>query len=420
MKHTLLPAVFPLRSLFLAALLASPWAGAETLKVSIAGDSTVANYKPGEPIAGWGQVLGLYLSEGVLVENHALGGRSTKTFLAEGRWDKLLAGKPKYVLVQFGHNDNHAKGRPESTDAATDFKDYLRQYADTAKTVGVTPIFVTPPHRRNYAGKEPTAELAPYAEAMTTVAAEKGLFCVDLHAATGKLLRELGESGAETLYCRPTDRTHFSPAGAYRIAGLLAESLKGDGSPMKTLFRDHPLPLPGVAKAAPKGSKVPPSASVHVFGVSAKVSMQFEGGSDGVTGTPASWMKENADQRLVVGTQPVTADWTQCYFAFTPKSSGSVMLIVMGSDKETYVCYDDFEVTSSTLDNGGFEQTGADGQPLHWAPLAKAVCDNRSGKAHSGSAFVKCTANDRYNQYLNVKAGEKVTVSFWIKADGVN
>ena len=420
MKNNFRAAAFSVRNFFLAALLAASWAKAENIKVSIAGDSTVANYKPSEPIVGWGQVLGLFLNEGVAVENLAVGGRSTKTFLSERRWDKLLAGKPKYVLVQFGHNDNHAKDRPESTDAATDFKDYLRQYADTAKTAGVIPIFVTPPHRRNYSAKEPSTELAPYAEAMKAVAAEKGLFCVDLHEATGKLLRELGESGAEPLYCRPTDRTHFSPAGAYRIAGLIAQSLKAADSPMKTLLRDHPLPLPEVAKAAPKGPKVLPSASVHVFGVSAKVSMQFEGGSDGVTGVPASWMKENADQRLVVGTQPVTADWTQCYFAFTPKSSGSVMLIVMGSDKETYVCYDDFEVVGSSLDNGGFEQRGADGQPLHWAPLAKAVCDNSSGKAHGGSAFVKCTANDRYNQNLNVKAGEKVTVSFWIKADGAN
>ena len=420
MKYHLLSAAFLLRSLLFAAILASPFARAENIKVSIAGDSTVANYKPGEPIAGWGQMLGLFLNDGILIDNQAVGGRSSKTFLSEGRWDKLLAGKPRFVLIQFGHNDNHAKGRPESTDAATDFKDYLRRYAATAKTAGVTPIFVTSPHRRNYNGKEPTTDLAPYAEAMKTVAAEKGLFCVDLHEATGKLLRELGESGAETLYCRPSDRTHFSPAGAYRIASLLAESLKATDSPMKKLFRDNPLPLPESAKPAPKGPKVLPSAVVHVFGVSAKVSMQFEGGSDGMTGAPASWMKENADQRLVVGTQPVTAEWTQCYFAFTPKSSGSVMLIVMGSDKETYVCYDDFEVAGSNLDNGGFEQLGADGQPLHWAPLAKAVCDNSSGKAHGGSAFVKCTANDRYNQNLNVKAGEKVTVSFWIKADGLN
>ncbi len=419
MKRHFLSAAILLRSLLLTAILAAPWAGAANLKVSIAGDSTVGTYKPGEPIAGWGQMLGLFLNEGILADNQAAGGRSTKTFLGEGRWDKLLAGKPRLVLIQFGHNDSHAKERPESTEAATDFKDYLRQYAETAKAAGVTPVFVTPPHRRTYNGKEPSTELAPYAEAIKTVAAEKGLFCVDLHADTGKLLRELGESGAEPLYCQPSDRTHFSPAGAYRMASLIAASLKANGSPMKTLFRDNPLPLPEAAKPAPKGFKVLPGAAVHVFGVSAKVSMSFAGGSDGVTGAPASWMKENADQRLVVGTQPVTAEWTHCYFAFTPKSSGRVMLIVMGSDKDNYVCYDDFEIAGSALDNGGFEQAGADGRPLHWVPMAKAKYDNSSGQAHGGSAFVKCTANDRYSQNLEVKAGEKVTVSFWIKADGL-
>ena len=107
------------------------------LRVVIVGDSTVCNYPENRPERGWGQFIQERFNDGaVIVTNLAASGRSTKTFIKEGRWQKALEQKPDYVLIQFGHNDSHAPERPESTDAATDYKDYLRRYVDESRGRG--------------------------------------------------------------------------------------------------------------------------------------------------------------------------------------------------------------------------------------------------------------------------------------------
>ncbi|MEI8247211.1 MAG: rhamnogalacturonan acetylesterase [Lentisphaerota bacterium] len=218
--------------------------GEEKVKIALAGDSTVANYKPGDNIAGWGQMIRLFLSDSCEVENLAVGGRSTKTFIEEGHWSKLMAGKPQFVLIQFGHNDSHGKDKPESTVADGNYKDFLRKYVDDAKAASITPVFITPMHRRLFDKSGVlSAELKTYADAMKEVAIEKGVFCVDLHESSGRLLKELGESKSEPLY-RPSDRTHFSHEGAYTMAGLIAKDLKKPESPVKDFCREVPLMLP--------------------------------------------------------------------------------------------------------------------------------------------------------------------------------
>ena len=197
------------------------------VKIALAGDSTVTEYPKESSTRGWGQEIGSLLKENVKISNFAVGGRSTKTFIAEGRWEKLLASKPDIILLQFGHNDAHGKGKPESTDAPTDYKDYLRKYADDAKQAGVKLVFITSMHRRTFEkdGK-PSEELLPYAAAMKEVAAEKGLPLVDLNTSSGKLIAELGEEKAVELYCSASDRSHFSEKGAVKMASLIVEGLK--------------------------------------------------------------------------------------------------------------------------------------------------------------------------------------------------
>ncbi len=216
-------------SFSLSAAASSALAG--DVKIALAGDSTVQNYKPEEALRGWGQVIGELFQDDVKIKNFAVGGRSTKTFISEGRWEKLLASKPNYILLQFGHNDSHAKDRPESTDAASDYKEYLRKYADDAKSAGAQIIFITSMHRRLFDKQGvPTEELLPYVDAMKEVAKEKGVLCVDLHASSGELLKKLGEEGAVDLYCSAKDRSHFSEKGAKAMAELIAAGLKGSNA----------------------------------------------------------------------------------------------------------------------------------------------------------------------------------------------
>jgi lysophospholipase L1-like esterase len=199
----------------------------EPFKVAVAGDSTAREYAKDSPTQGWGQKIGELCKSDVKILNFAVSGRSTKTFKANGDWAKVLASKPDLILVQFGHNDSHAKDKPEATDAATDYKDYLRSFADDAKQAKAPVVFITPMHRRVY-GKDgkPTQELLPYANAMKEVAKEKGIPLVDLHSASGKLLEELGEEPAAELFCSKADRTHFSDKGARAMAALIAGELK--------------------------------------------------------------------------------------------------------------------------------------------------------------------------------------------------
>lgn len=222
-----------MRKIIVAALLAvsvSLLQAQEKTVIAIAGDSTVESYTKPE-IAGWGQVIGKYFKDNAEIKNFAKSGRSTKTFIAEKRWEKLLESKPKYILLQFGHNDSHGKGKPESTDAATEYKDFLRKYSDEAKAAGAQIIFVSPMHRRtfNKDGKL-TMELLPYVNAMKEIAAEKNIPFIDLYTSSGEFISRLGDANSAYLSCSLQDRTHFSPKGAAKMAELVVEGLKKSGS----------------------------------------------------------------------------------------------------------------------------------------------------------------------------------------------
>ena len=204
-------------------------------KVGLIGDSTVCDYPADSNKRGWGQMLPEFLAPGVIVLNEARGGLSTKTFPAD-RWERLRAAKPDFILIQFGHNDSHAKDKPESTDAATDYRENLRRFVRETRAVGAEPVLVTPVRRRVFRDGKLSSELTPYADAMRTVAAELKVKVIDLHEASGELYTRLGEE-VSTGYTpnqpdtadRPGrgDRTHFTAEGARAMARLVAEGLRG-------------------------------------------------------------------------------------------------------------------------------------------------------------------------------------------------
>jgi lysophospholipase L1-like esterase len=195
------------------------------LRLVIIGDSTVCEYPPSRPDRGWGHFIQERF-ENVTVINLAAGGRSTKTFIEEGRWKKALDEKPDYVLIQFGHNDSHPPTRPEATNAATDYKDYLRRYIDDSRAIGATPILITPMVRRTFdsAGKL-TDALAPYADAMKDVAHEKKAALIDLHASSKALVEKLGPDASAEMANKKGDATHFNEKGARAMADLILKDL---------------------------------------------------------------------------------------------------------------------------------------------------------------------------------------------------
>ncbi|MBO7383626.1 MAG: GDSL family lipase, partial [Fibrobacter sp.] len=118
-----------------------------SFKVHVIGDSTVCNYKDSAyPQTGWGQILGSFFDGSrVQVVNYAIGGRSSKTFVQEGRLDEVKKNLQKgdIMMVQFGHNDRYfgSKDREVPFDS---LGYWLQQYADVAKGAGVTLVYVTP------------------------------------------------------------------------------------------------------------------------------------------------------------------------------------------------------------------------------------------------------------------------------------
>ena len=204
-------------------------------RIVVIGDSTVCNYPDTRPERGWGMFIQERFKEGdVEVINLAASGRSTKTFIAEGRWQRALDKKPDYVLIQFGHNDSHAPTNPESTDAATDYRDYLRRYIDDSRAVGAIPLLVTPMVRRIFdADGKLKDELQPYAAAMKEVGLEKKAAVIDLHALSKQLVEQLGPTAAAEMANKAGDATHCNEKGAKAMADLVIKALPAAASELK-------------------------------------------------------------------------------------------------------------------------------------------------------------------------------------------
>lgn len=218
------------------------------LRIVIIGDSTVCNYPATRPDRGWGMFIEEYFKPGtVKVINLAAAGRSTKTFIQEGRWQKALAEKPDYVLIQFGHNDSHDPKLPEATDAATDYKDYLRRYIDDSRAISATPILVTPMVRRTFdaEGKinslpPPNRDLGSYANAMKEVGSEKKVPVIDLYTSSKELAEKLGPQESATMANKKGDPTHFNEKGARAMADLVMKELPTAEPKLKEYLKSPP------------------------------------------------------------------------------------------------------------------------------------------------------------------------------------
>lgn len=212
---------------------------AETPTAYITGDSTVQTYADAyAPQAGWGQMLGSFLDDDVVVDNHAIGGRSSKNFISQGRLDTVLRQiRPGDTLyVQFGHNDN-TYGVDDRYAAPADYRNYLRTYVEGARQRGATPILITPVSRRDFdpATGAFNVSFPEYVEQATALAEETGTPLVDLAASSRAYLDEIGPEEAKSVFLwvpagvypnRPDgtqDDTHFQEYGAIQMARLVAE-----------------------------------------------------------------------------------------------------------------------------------------------------------------------------------------------------
>ncbi|GAA4975912.1 PxKF domain-containing protein [Kineococcus glutinatus] len=220
----------------------------------LAGDSTVQTYDPyWMPEAGWGQMIPRFFSDRVVFENKSIGGRSSKSFLVEGRLDEVLRNiRPgDYFFVQFGHNDATVS-RPERYASPADYKKYLQVYVEGARQRGATPVLVTPVGRRDFdpATGKFNVSFPEYVQAMKEVATELDVVLLDLSAASRAYYDEVGPEGTKAvfLHAQPgiyqawingvEDDTHFQEYGAIQIARLVATLTKGSPLPLAQQVRE--------------------------------------------------------------------------------------------------------------------------------------------------------------------------------------
>ncbi|MEU6349461.1 rhamnogalacturonan acetylesterase [Streptomyces sp. NPDC047072] len=198
----------------------------------IAGDSTAAQkYSDAAPETGWGMALPFFLRKGLAVANHAVNGRSSKSFVDEGRLDAILSViRPRdLLLIQFAHNDEKSADPTRYTEPWTTYQDYLRLYIDGVRAKGARPVLATPVERRKFdANGNAVPTHSEYPAAMRALAEEEGVALLDIQALSLALWQQLGVEETKKYFnwtATEQDNTHFNPPGAIAIARLVAREL---------------------------------------------------------------------------------------------------------------------------------------------------------------------------------------------------
>lgn len=250
--------------LMVAMLVLTSFKRDHVITIFMIGDSTMANksIKNGAKERGWGMALQCYFDDAIRVDNHAQNGRSSRSFVNEGRWQKILEKiKPgDYVFIQFGHNDEKPK-YDRHTVPGTTFDGYLRKFVRETREKGGKPVLFNAVVRRNFykitpkndddeALRNTTGASAEPIECDTLVdthglylfspmhvAQEMGVPFVDANRVTHKLEQGLGPKLSRKLHMwflpgeEPSvpkgrqDNTHYSVYGAHVVASLLADAI---------------------------------------------------------------------------------------------------------------------------------------------------------------------------------------------------
>ena len=237
----------------------------KTTTIFIIGDSTAANkdISGGKQERGWGMVLQSYFDDNIVVDNRALNGRSSRSFINEGHWDKVLERlKPgDYVIIQFGHNDE--KPNPQRhTDPGSTFDYLLAKYVRETREHGGIPVLMNCVVRRNFFVNAPENDddeklrtqtfkdgvrmvegdtlidtHGLYRVAPRDVANRMNVHFVDANQITHDLEQGMGTEASKKLHMwflpgtEPSepkgkqDNTHYSVYGAHTVARLLADAL---------------------------------------------------------------------------------------------------------------------------------------------------------------------------------------------------
>ena len=209
------------------------------IRIVLVGDSTVTDD------SGWGSGVKQLVTADVEVINTAANGRSSKSFIDEGRWTEALAKRGQYYLIQFGHNDEPGKGPERETDPKTTYRANMTRYVDDVRAIGAKPILVTSLVRRLYKedGTIRTTQ-TPYVEVVRALAAEKQVPLIDLHAISLADAENAGDDVWADLSPRDdkgqVDRTHLNAKGSEVVGRMVIDALRPVVPELAPFLRTQP------------------------------------------------------------------------------------------------------------------------------------------------------------------------------------
>jgi lysophospholipase L1-like esterase len=249
--------LFIMKSLLLISVVlafsATAFSQAVAVTIYLAGDSTMASKLPEKrPETGWGEKLGAHFKEGkVRIENRAMNGRSTKTFIGEGRWQAVVDEMKKgdYVFIQFGHNDS-SKDKGERYTPPDDYRANLKRFISDVRAKGGNPVLLTPVMRRRFDKEGRFYDThGEYPDIVRAVAKEKNVTMIDMHRMSEAVIVRYGVENSKRLFLQlkpgenpnypngVDDNTHFSPLGAEEMAMLVVRGIKDSKMPLKKYLK---------------------------------------------------------------------------------------------------------------------------------------------------------------------------------------
>lgn len=237
-------------------LLISATVMAQKITIYGIGDSTMADKaNPSQnPEHGWMQVFTQFVKDDVKIVNKAVNGRSTKSFIDEGRWDSVVKVlKPgDYVFIQFGHNDAKAEDPKRYTNPHTAYRYNLMQFVNETRQKGAVPVIFSSIARRNFNDKGVLVSThGNYTMEARLVAKEMDVLFVDLEYYTELLEQSYGPEKSKELHLHykpgeisyypdgKSDDTHLSKKGAIEVAAIAARELKKIDRKLAEYFTQH-------------------------------------------------------------------------------------------------------------------------------------------------------------------------------------
>lgn len=214
--------------------------------IFMAGDSTMAIKEIKDyPETGWGVPFAVFFDDAIKVDNRAMNGRSTRTFIEEGRWKGIMdeLKKNDYVIIQFGHNDE-AESKKDRYTTPEQYKINLSRFITDVRKAGAEPILMSPITRRYFDGENTIKHTHPYAPLVREVAAQEKVEFIDMEVVTREYFQAMGDrdSALRFMHIAPglhpnypvgvRDDTHLNNLGAREVAQLVLAELRR---------REHPL-----------------------------------------------------------------------------------------------------------------------------------------------------------------------------------